>query len=151
MPAISPLGYPEDQRSLVDGLFRWMAGSKSRKSWGEIFYLRNIASPLSKQEAGIFACPLEMVRLAPSASNKQPWRIVKEENSFHFFLKRNKGYSRIFQKDSLQDIDMGIAMSHFEVSAQELNLPGTWQENQPDIPAEDWEYIVSWKSEVESL
>ena len=151
MPAISPLGYPKDQRSLVDGLFRWMAASKSRKSWGEIFYLQNIASPLSKQEAGKYACPLEMVRLAPSASNKQPWRIVKEENSFHFFLKRNKGYGRIFQKDSLQDIDMGIAMSHFEVSAQELNLPGNWREDPPDIPVEDWEYIASWKSEMESL
>ena len=36
--------------------------------------------------------PLEMVRLAPSAVNKQPWRVVATDNAVHFYLKRSKGF-----------------------------------------------------------
>lgn len=34
--------------------------------------------PLEKEEAGNYEAALEMVRIAPSASNKQPWRILKK-------------------------------------------------------------------------
>jgi len=60
-----------------------------------------------------------MVRIAPSASNKQPWRIVKIEGAWHFFLERTKGYGdgiifKLLKLADIQRLDMGIAMCHFE-------------------------------------
>ena len=44
---------------------------------------------------------------------------------------------------------MGIAMSHFELTANELGLMGKWQIREPDIekPDELTEYTVSWVGE----
>jgi len=43
-------------------------------------------------------------------------------------------------------VDMGIAMSHFELSADELGLKGTWNVKEPYIEKPDslTEYTVSW-------
>jgi hypothetical protein len=48
-------------------------------------------------------------------------------------------------KDSeLQNVDMGIAMCHFEISAKELGLKGDWSAYDPHIKSAGMEYIVSW-------
>ena len=46
----------------------------------------------------------------------------------------------------LQRIDMGIALSHFELMAVELGLAGHWESNDPGItiPDEWTEYTISW-------
>ena len=65
-----------------------------------------------------------MVRLAPSAGNKQPWRILKEKdnNIFHFYwvIGKNINYNK------LHKIDMGIAVCHFDLMVKELGLKGNW-------------------------
>ncbi|MEW5817521.1 MAG: nitroreductase family protein, partial [Spirochaetota bacterium] len=99
--------------------------------------------------AGDYAVPLECVRLSPSASNNQPWRVFKEKdrNTFHFYLKRTKGYDKVNSEIQLQEIDMGIAMAHFELSARETGISGEWNTIEPAMFFEDMEYIVSWKGE----
>ncbi len=87
--------------------------------------------------------PLECVRIGPSASNKQPWRIVRNGDAFHFYLSRTPRYEMI-KNIKLQNIDMGIAMCHFELSARELGLDGGWKVRDPGIPAGDREYIATW-------
>jgi hypothetical protein len=84
--------------------------------------------------------------MAPSASNKQPWRIIKgkDQNAFHFYLKRTPGYENIIKDIKLQNVDMGIAMCHFELSAEELGLKGDWSVTDPQIKPNGMEYIVSW-------
>ncbi len=52
------------------------AGSANRKEWGDIFFSGNFGGKLSRRDAGDYGEALEMVRLAPSASNKQPWRVT---------------------------------------------------------------------------
>ena len=97
--------------------------------------------------AGRYALPLEMIRLGPSASNRQPWRIVKEpdRDSFHFVLERTRGYLRSYQGVDFQKIDMGIAMCHFELSARESGLDGSWEIRNPGLAlGEGREYTVSW-------
>jgi hypothetical protein len=92
------------------------------------------------------------VRWAPSASNKQPWRIVRNENAFHFYLSRTKGYGKgsllfsLLRIVDLQRVDLGIAMCHFELTARELGFAGRWAVQDPDIakPDDRTEYIVSW-------
>ena len=68
---------------------------------------------------------IEMVRIAPSASNKHPWRVVLDETgkSFHFFMERTPGYNNNpLLKSDLQRIDTGVAMYHFEAAVKNAGL-----------------------------
>ena len=145
IPAITPVGHATENRSIRDRLIRLGAGSKHRKPWSELFFDEKFDHPLDRLQIGEYATALEMVRLAPSASNKQPWRVIKTENAFHFYLQRTAGYSRMFPAIDLQRVDIGIAMCHFELSARELQLNGKWQAADPGIAqTEGTEYILSW-------
>ena len=84
-----------------------------------------------KDHAGACGQALESVRLGPSASNRQPWRIVREGAAFHFFLPRTPGYDKMTGEIHLQEVDMGIAMCHFELAAEELGIGGNWKEAKP--------------------
>ena len=133
VPAVSPVGYARQRRSLVDVTFRTFAGSKNRKPWQELFFDGSFIKPLSPGDAGETTRLLEMVRLAPSASNNQPWRIVRDRDhrSFHLYLARTVGYANLFPVD-LQKLDMGIAMCHFTLTARELGVKGEWRDSPPD-------------------
>ncbi|SHK11758.1 Nitroreductase family protein [Desulfatibacillum alkenivorans DSM 16219] len=146
LPCICPVGIRAPRKTLVDAMFAAGAGSMKRKPWHELFFLNDFSNTLSKNAAGEYSTPLEMVRLAPSASNRQPWRIIYSGSCFHLFLTRNKAYKNIFKSD-LQRIDMGIAMCHFELSAKEKGLEGCWTESDPGLSRipERTEYVATWK------
>jgi hypothetical protein len=146
VPAITPVGYPTDKKSMMDRTIRFFAKSNSRKAWEELFFCGDTRSPLTRSIAGAYVLPIECVRIGPSASNKQPWRCIKERDNdvFHFYISRTPGYGERYPDVSLQDIDMGIAMCHFEVALQEMNLKGSWQNVKFAPPQSTLEYIVSW-------
>jgi nitroreductase len=144
LPAVTPVGYPSNSRSLIDRAFRFSAGSDNRKPWNELFYERNIETVLKKESADKYSTALECVRIGPSASNKQPWRIIKDGDSFHFYVKRTPGYDIYFGPIKLQSMDMGIAMCHFEMSSAETDLHGLWVTKDPKIKSGNMEYLVSW-------
>jgi nitroreductase len=151
MPAVASIGYMADPEQSRLTLLRRTIGSDHRIPLERLFFNQRFGFPLTRQEAGMYATPLEMVRLGPSASNKQPWRIVKEGNAFHFYLQRTRGYReslvfRLLNLADLQRIDLGIAMCHFELSAKELDLPGAWSIQQTGIIRSNplTEYTVSW-------
>ncbi len=144
MPAISPVGYPAQKRTLTDRAFRFMAKSDRRKPWPELFFDGRPGSPLARENAGAFGEALEAVRIGPSASNRQPWRVVREGASFHFFLQRTPGYDKMTGEVKLQDVDMGIALCHFELAAAESGNRGTWQAIKPAFDAGTWEYVLTW-------
>lgn len=144
LPAVTPLGRPAARRSFLDSAVRTFAGSKHRKPWPELFFKGDFTTPLTENEAGSYTQPLEAVRVAPSASNKQPWRVVRDETGFHFFLERTPGYDKLGGKISFQEIDMGIALCHFELVARDLKLPGGWRKEPPGLEAGGREYILSW-------
>lgn len=151
IPAVTAVGYPASIPRNLDAHIRRTAGSDFRLPWEKLFFNRTTLTPLSPDQAGEYAKPLEMVRLGPSASNKQPWRIVKGEDGWHFFLRRTPGYlDQVFTKliriEDLQRVDMGIAMCHFEFTARVLGLKGSWQiQENPScqLDSED-EYLVTW-------
>ncbi|MBI9075328.1 MAG: hypothetical protein JEZ02_07955 [Desulfatibacillum sp.] len=147
LPCICPVGQRAPRRTVLDSVMVIGAGSKKRKGWGESFFDGQFSRPLTKENAGDYALPLEMVRLAPSASNKQPWRILRTQDGFHFFLTRNRAYKNMFKAD-LQRIDMGIAMCHFDLSAREAGLEGQWVSQAPMLSPmpSSLEYAASWKS-----
>ncbi|MCX7711126.1 MAG: nitroreductase [Clostridia bacterium] len=148
IPAVTPVGYPAEKRSVRDRLVTVLSSSRKRKNFGEIFFDANFSNPLNEKACGKYIEVLEAVRSAPSASNKQPWRIVKEKgkDAFHFYLKENKLYNSIFKDIKLQNMDIGIAMAHFELAASELGLQGTWRVSKPGIETGDLQYIASWEA-----
>ncbi|MGD0661461.1 MAG: nitroreductase family protein [Syntrophorhabdales bacterium] len=147
LPVISPVGYPSRIRGPVDMLFK-PSLARRRLPWQRLFFDGDFGTPLDGTTAGSFAVPLEMVRLAPSASNKQPWRVLRRNRSFLFFLDGNRAYRRMYEFD-IQKIDMGIALLHFEAAARELGLPGHWENPsaQHTAPSKTWEHIMTWVAE----
>jgi hypothetical protein len=145
IPAITPVGQASETFSKRESLIRWGAKSDSRKAWDELFFKTEFAQPLTEEDAGEYHIPIEMLRLSPSASNKQSWRILKTDKAFHFYLKRTPGYQKIIKSTDLQKMDLGICMAHFELACNELELKGNWLANDPGISSElvD-EYCLSW-------
>lgn len=146
-PAISPVGYPAAKRSLTESLMRTAMRSSTRKEWDTLFFLNDFRTPLTKEMAGDYAEPLEMVRLAPSDKNTQPWRVLKSDNSFHFYVVRKSGISR--EEEIIKRVDAGIALSHFHQTALELGLKGHFrQAEQASVERpQNSCYIISWHAE----
>jgi nitroreductase len=141
LPAVSPVGYVAPRRTVVDAVTRFFARAKRRKPWEKLFFDGAFGRPLTREAAGPYADVLEMVRLAPSASNRQPWRVVKEagRDVFHLFISRSAVYSSVSTTvagGDLQRMDMGIACCHFDLAARELELAGNWEVLEPPAPVE---------------
>lgn len=153
VPAVVSLGNVGDPERERKRTFRRIVGSATRLPWEQLFFDSAFDSPLSRNSAGTYAAPLEMVRLGPSASNKQPWRIVKDGNDWHFFMRRTRGYRggiapRLLGIADIQRVDIGVAMCHFELSSRELGLNGGWRVQEPSAAVkmadDSTEYTVSW-------
>lgn len=144
MPCASPLGYPAEKMSLREQLMRKGVKADERLPFEELFFDGAADSPLSRETAGEMAFLLDMVRLAPSAVNKQPWRVVLANDMAHFYLKRSKGFDHGEGLD-MQMIDMGIALCHFEMAAKEKNLCCEFLRNDPHLPFAEGEYIASYR------
>ncbi|MBN1139584.1 MAG: nitroreductase family protein [Anaerolineae bacterium] len=150
IPAIVTTGYAADAGGLGDPIRR-MAGSDRRLPWEQVFFDARWGIPLSPEAAGAYAEALEMVRLGPSASNKQPWRVVHETGRWHFYLQRTPRYpagglGKLIGVTDLQRVDLGIAMCHLELTAAELGLAGQWQVDDPglELPVDLTEYTATW-------
>ncbi len=144
-PIITPYGYAAPKKHVKEILMRKAIKADKRKEWSELFYKNDFQSKLIKEEAGDLEFPLEMVRLGPSASNKQPWRIVIKDNICHFYEEKEPGYSDRFPYD-IQRIDMGIAAAHFDFAAKEKGIKGYFSiESNPGIETPvNIEYVFSW-------
>lgn len=145
LPILLPYGYASDKKRLKDFAMRKLVTADKRKSWDKLFYKNDFNTSLNKQEVLDFSFALEMVRLAPSASNKQPWRVLYLNNSFHFYEYKKPGYSDAFSYD-IQKIDMGIAAAHFDLAMKEQGMSPKIDFTEPknvQIP-KNIEYRFSW-------
>jgi len=150
LPVVVAVGRPAGNKTLRDRLVRWGAGGDRRRAAADLFFEGSWTVPLSADRAKKWEPALECVRLAPSASNKQPWRILRAGGAFHFFLNRDKAYGAMMPLADLQRIDMGIAMCHFELSAAELGMDGEWRDMNPRMPdtPKNFEYIMTFLSSL---
>jgi hypothetical protein len=162
MPAVISLGHIGDDGR---GRIREREEGARRLPAGELFFAGRYGTPLRASSAGYYAAALEAVRMAPSASNKQPWRIVRggagdaprdgdsAARDWHFLLQRTKGYGkgspvfRALRIADLQRVDLGIAMCHFALVARESGLGGRWVVDDPglELPA-GVEYTATWRA-----
>lgn len=134
---ISPVGYPAPKERFLDKVMRAGAGSSKRKPFGELFFAGDISTPLTPADP--LAEPLEMVRLAPSARNLQPWRAIVTGEDVHFYF---------VEKSRFNDIDMGIALCHFGESCKAKGIGGHFEtvpEGDRPVPG-GMKYSMSWIS-----
>lgn len=147
-PIMTPYGYAASRKHIKEIAMRKMIKADHRKEWNQLFYKNNFDSNFEKDEAGDLEFPLEMVRLGPSASNNQPWRILIKDNVCHFYEYKKPGYSDRFPYD-IQRIDIGIAAAHFDFAVKEKGIKGHFDTTyQPELqPPDNMEYVFSWIKE----
>lgn len=102
---VIPVGYEAESPRLTDRLFRTLAHSSRRKPFDELF----------TGCTALWREPLEMMRLAPSARNIQPWRAEATEHEVRFTAAADGKFTTI---------DMGIALCHFTLAAKALGVGG---------------------------
>lgn len=140
MPLASPVGYPADTMSLREVLMRKALRADKRKTPEDLFYCKNFETALKENEAGDYAEALEAVRLAPSAGNGQPWKIVVEGDNVHFYEAKT-------MKDSLlgdiQKLDVGIAIAHFDLVRKEKGIEGRFVVSDPSIATPNSTYYIA--------
>lgn len=143
LPCVSPLGYPAEKMSLRESMMRKGVKADSRLDFEKLFFKGSFDVSLSPADAGDLQLPLELVRLAPSAINAQPWRAVLCEDAVHFYKKRGRGMGG--GSWDIQKIDMGIALCHFELGAEECGIRPVFRAADPGISHEDGlSYVASF-------
>ncbi|MBR3953961.1 MAG: nitroreductase family protein [Clostridia bacterium] len=139
-PILSPVGYPAKQR-IKEKVFRTAINANNRVASEKLFFSDGFKTPLDLHAVGKYADCLENLRLAPSAGNKQPWRVIYDGKAFHFFKKGSMQFMQI--------LDVGIGINHFMLTANELGLQGTL--TKADVSAypltADMKYVASWVCE----
>lgn len=151
IPAVTAIGEftsPEQSRR---GLVSNLAGATRRLPWQALFFDGDFSHPLDPAQASNYTLPLEMVRIALSASNKQPWRVIKDGQNWHFYLQRTPGCRAdplkiLLGLCDLQRLDMGIALCHFELTARETGLSGRWvfETRRESPPGAQTRYTATW-------
>ncbi len=143
VPVASPVGYASKKQSLRETVMRKSIGADGRKDFGELFFKDSFENSLDIEDAGIFKEALEMVRWAPSAANKQPWRIVMKDDRVHFYEKRTMRENAL---GDIQRFDVGIATCHFDLMMESAGKKGKFVFEDPGIEVPDkTTYAVSYK------
>lgn len=141
MPAVTPLGYPAEKKSVRESLMRKAIKADNRLTFETLFFQNSFQEPLSPENAGRFRDALEMVRLAPSAGNKQPWRVVICDGAIHFYEKKTMSPNAL---GDIQKVDIGIALAHFVLTIEESGADVAFFSDDPGISrGKDTEYIIS--------
>ncbi len=145
MPCVSPLGVTAKKMSLKETLMRKGVKADSRMKFEDLFFIGNFDKPMDERyakEQGLYD-DLEAVRIAPSAVNKQPWRIVIDGKKAHFFEKHDKGF--LTPDYDLQKIDVGIALYNFEAQMLSEGREPVLSIEAPEIVAPDGvDYVATF-------
>jgi len=154
MPAAVSIGLADDEARLR-GELRLRMGMNRRLDFDRLFFDGGFDSPLDSTGAGEIGPALEAVRWAPSASNKQPWRVVRHRGDYHFYMQRTPHYGKgslvftLLRLADLQRVDLGIAICHFDLVVRESGASGKWVVDDPGLGVgrDDTapEYIATWR------
>lgn len=130
---ISPVGVGAS-KSMIEKITRFAARSNTRKPFGSLFFKDNFQAPL--EEDSHFGTPLEMMRLAPSSTNSQPWRALVNGKTVHFYYK-SKGIVSV--------LDCGIGLCHFYEAEKYLGRDGKFfKDASAPVAPENWKYLRSF-------
>lgn len=112
--AVTPIGYTEKGFSVKEKIYEGAARSLKKKPLEEIV---EGAAPVPWQAKAI-----EAGRIAPSASNRQPWRFVVGDKFITVRVNNPKDSDKYPKR-----LDCGIAMLHIELGAMAEGKKGKWE------------------------
>lgn len=133
--AVLPVGMPAASTGLLDRVMRTVARSNSRKPAEELFRLNNFDTPVTADSP--FALELDMMRLAPSSRNSQPWRALVHADRVDFYCTSDS---------AMNMLDMGIGLYHFDAAAHAQGLKGIFASDElhEDYPGGKAGYITTY-------
>lgn len=141
----SPIGYPADKKSIREKMMRKVVKADERLPFNTIFFEDSFEKGLLPENARQFRDALEMMRLAPSAVNKQPWRAIVCQNKVHFYEMKNKASSKN-QLGDIKKVDMGIGLCHFDLTLKESGIKGMFIVDNPGFNTDaSLEYIITYE------
>ncbi len=114
---VSPAGHAVESPSSTERAMTGMARSRSRKP------VEVIAPGIDGSWPSWARVAVEAARIAPSATNRQPWRFAFDGEGLS--VSRD---SRIETPKVTKALDCGIAMLHAELAAREAGVAGCWHE-----------------------
>lgn len=106
--AVIPVGVPAERPGIVSRMTRLLGHSSSRKPFASLF---------EAADTSRFKIPLEMMRIAPSALNRQPWTSVATDTRVAFGCK---------DMSPTGLISFGVGLAQFSIACEELNISGRW-------------------------
>ena len=131
---VSPVGVAS-KKSLVEKIARMGARSDKRKPFSQLFFNRNFNTPLNEDSQ--YAESLRMLRLAPSATNSQPWRALVNEDCVDFYF---------IKKSDWSPVDLGIGICHFVEGEKYHGFKGEFfHKENPEIPPTRGRYVISYR------
>lgn len=133
---VSPVGVAA-KKSVIEKIARFTAGSHNRKPMDELFFCSDFKHPVPEDNR--FREGLEMMRLAPSSTNSQPWRALVVGNKVHFYAA---------PKSKLCILDTGIGICHFHETEKYRGRKGEFGKA-PDAPEgqDGWKYVTTYVAE----
>lgn len=146
IPAISPVGIRAEKRSFLEKRIRKSAQSSKRKRFGDLFQYFDVHEEIEEKADSKFIDLLNLVKRAPSASNKQPWRLFASENhdTLHVYLQRTEGYGAALGYD-IQALDIGIALAHLEIGLEHYGFKYDKEVLKEDVFFDGLDYIITYK------
>ncbi len=130
---ICPVGVAA-KKLFKEKLTRLALGSKNRKPFGSLFFNGDFNTPLTPDSR--FGEALEMMRLAPSSTNSQPWRALVDGNKVMFYYK---------PKSRASVLDCGIGMRHFYNTETFYGRTGKFvKESTVPTPPDNWVYLRTY-------
>jgi hypothetical protein len=119
IPAVTPLGYPKG-KVLKKRQLHINPKKEQRLDMREFAFVGKKLKPMNESDE--YHEHIRAVQIAPSGSNKQPWRFVIIKDQLHMYLLPTKGYGKDLPQN-IQAIDIGIALRHLTFSLEEHKVP----------------------------
>jgi len=141
--AILAIGKPADPN----------AGNKPKKRMAleKIAFLKDFSTPLNAP--GALAPILEAARMAPSATNAQPWRLLWIEPHLFLFVTSKKLANILSSAYKTYCLyDGGICMANIAMALKAHNQPAQWEildSSSPMIPEHPQEFIPLGKIKLD--
>ncbi|MBD5214625.1 MAG: hypothetical protein HDS75_07395 [Bacteroidales bacterium] len=133
LKVICPVGVAE-KPTVKEKLTRMALGSKRRKDFDDLFFYQDFKTAVPTDNP--FCEALEMLRLAPSDTNSQPWRALVDGDGVHFYYR---------PKSQAAVLDMGIGLCHFHQTELFYGREGSFA-RRDGVPAapDDWRYLLTY-------
>lgn len=120
---VIPFGVIDNNKHLLGKL----AGSisHSRMPLNKIAFIGSELMDINTLDNDVYQAALKQLQLAPSGANRQPWRVVVIDDTFHFY--NTKGLS--------PQTDLGIGFAHFQLWLEDCGYMGEVSKQENDYLA----------------